>query len=164
MTTQTHPLMIATHLIMAPVKKVLGALGLVAALAACDQPTGPANRELALSAEPIPSSPSAGPGSVRLSAAQAAQAFSRVCVASLPDFATAPQRLGEGFVQNSTTGTYYNSRLNLSFKLIDGDCSMVFGSSANSASVLNQLSATHPDTRARTGVFANLYNARISAR
>jgi hypothetical protein len=98
------------------------------ALSAC-VPTEPEN--------PVPSfaqtpdSPNAGPGTIPVVAALAAETFQSVCADQLPDFKAAPATLrSRGFAQNTTTGTFFHPVYDLSVKLIPegggGDCSMVF--------------------------------------
>lgn len=130
------------------------------AITACDERAGPTDRTLAPAA--IVQSSSAAPGTRPLRAFDAVNQFRRVCVAALPDFKTMPARLGKGFVQHSVTGTYFSRQYDLSFKLIENDCSMVFAVRGDAGPVIAQLRATHPSVRAAGPRTGGLYNARIA--
>ena len=96
---------------MRKLKPTIAALG-CALLAACAAP---------------PSSPNAGPGPVPAGGAAAGALFSQVCVANAGDLSGAASTLATlPFTQNANTGTYYHNRLNLSFNLARGECSLVF--------------------------------------
>lgn len=74
-----------------------------------------------------------------------------------------------GFVQNTTFGTYYHSKYNLSVKLIGGDCSMVFASTASAARLqlaFANLETHGPKARFRLALSqggTQLYNVRIAS-
>ncbi|WP_123580055.1 hypothetical protein [Phaeobacter piscinae] len=71
----------------------------------------------------------AQPGSQSVSPAIATAMFSKMCGGDRSNVATQAAKLG--FVQHSTFKTYYHPKLNLSVKLRDGECSMVFASDEN---------------------------------
>ncbi len=80
----------------------------------------------------IPVSPSAGPGPNIMSAFDAGVIFTDVCLTRGPNFEDAVQGLsGFSFTQNAATGTYYHNTANLSVKVRDEQCSMVYGVNAN---------------------------------
>ena len=79
----------------------------------------------------IASSPNAGPGKETLSAFDAGVIFADVCLTRGPNFEGAKQGIsGFPFTQNSGTGTYYHNRANLSVKVTNVQCSMVYGTNA----------------------------------
>ena len=66
--------------------------------------------------------------------------FVNICAKTLPDFASANEAAIEsGFTQNSATGTFYNNRSNVSFKLHGDECPMVFGTDRPEDEVLRRL-------------------------
>jgi hypothetical protein len=102
-------------------------LAAFAALAAC-QPASPA---VPSGAQTIRTSAEAAPGTAPISIDRARAVFSSLCIAGLGSRTTTEKAAAEGgFVKSASTGTYYHPRDNLSVKLIDGDCSMVFASNA----------------------------------
>ncbi|UWR45530.1 hypothetical protein [Phaeobacter inhibens] len=73
------------------------------------------------------------PGARPLDAMVSTSLFRSICVATYPNLPKAKQALAElGFAQNPTTGTYYDGKRDVSFKLGSGQsgksCSMVFSS------------------------------------
>lgn len=83
-----------------------------------------------------------GPGSAPISAADAANLFGGICAKNHADHAKAKAAAEEqSFVPSPETGTYYDSRRDVSFKFLpdeDGKaiCSMVFGSQDEAQSVV----------------------------
>lgn len=74
-----------------------------------------------------------GPGESPVDALTASTLFDRVCMQSLPGFGGAAATLAElGFVPHPESGTFYDGRNNISFKMFADIgaryCSMVFGS------------------------------------
>lgn len=68
-----------------------------------------------------------GPGSTLVTVADATTMFNSVCVQTAPSFTKAASVLASmPFQQNPATGTYFHKNLNLSVKLANGGCSMVF--------------------------------------
>ena len=135
-------------------------LSLMLGLAACDDRAGPTDRTL--TTNNLAQSANAGPGTKRISSDQAAELFTIVCIGSLPDFATMLTKFDRGFVQNSKTGTVYSRQYDVSFKLINNDCSMVFSTDDSAGETLAKMRATHPQTRAPDPRFLGTYNARIA--
>jgi hypothetical protein len=53
--------------------------------------------------------------------------FARVCLLTTPAFAGAPRVISEyPFTQSAQTGTYFHNQLDLSIKVTDERCSLVF--------------------------------------
>ncbi|MCX7300155.1 MAG: hypothetical protein NTX73_07205 [Rhodobacterales bacterium] len=120
----------------------------IAALAACQAPVEvaapPTDQTIRASAD-------AGPGTNPISAERARAVFSALCVDQRGSPAgTEAAAAADGFVKNTTYGTYYHPRDNLSVKLINGDCSMVFASRApvgELEAALTSLTAGAPPVR-----------------
>ena len=95
----------------------------------------------------------AAPGERPVPAARAVQYYSALCGQAANGRRAVEAAAGaNGFVQNTKTGTYYHPQDNLSVKLTENICSMVFASESASSSVLaafNGLSGTLSTTRAR---------------
>jgi hypothetical protein len=148
----------------------LRALLLVAATAgllACQPTVTPTTT----AAPVIKASASAGPGSNSISAARARSVFASLCVNQRGSRSgTETAAAADGFIKNTTYGTYYHPRDNLSVKLIDGDCSMVFASTASPAELqkaLTSLTSGTPAVRFAPSVSLDstpYYNVRIAAR
>lgn len=70
-----------------------------------------------------------------------------------------------GFVWNSRFGTYYHPQENLSVKLVDGTCSMVFQSTAAMGDLQPALAALGAGIQLKQRSFGDqtIYNARLSA-
>lgn len=71
---------------------------------------------------------SVGPGTESLSSTAAASLFVQVCVKTRPSLAKAKAALAKlGYVAHPETGTFYDNRSDVSFKLLRGEgvCSMV---------------------------------------
>lgn len=108
----------------------------ILALTACTAPRPPA------AGLPIPVNAGAGPGKSHPSPTLAAEIFAKVCIETAPGFQGAiPALANYPMVQNATTGTYYNRFENLSVKLFDGKCSLVFGSPAGPKAVIPELAS-----------------------
>lgn len=89
---------------------------------------------------PIPVSARAAPGESWPSPTLAAEIFARVCIETAPSFDGAvPALAAYPVVQHATTGTYYNRFENLSVKLFDGKCSLVFASPVGPEAVIPEL-------------------------
>ncbi|OYW41708.1 MAG: hypothetical protein B7Z38_07080 [Rhodobacterales bacterium 12-64-8] len=72
-----------------------------------------------------------GPGTEGLSSTAAASLFARVCIETRPKLAKAKAELASlGYVAHPDTGTFYDNRLDVSFKLLRGEgvCSRVIRS------------------------------------
>lgn len=105
-------------------KALIAALS-ICAMAAC-QPTTVTAPDAQAPVE-ITRSANAGPGSRALSSNEAAAIFINLCLSQKPGFAGTQQAAAQnGFVLNTQFGTYYHPRFNLSVKLVNGRCSMVF--------------------------------------
>lgn len=84
----------------------------------------------------IEQSEDARPGALMVSPARAGQVFSDLCVAPAPTFeATEAAAAQNGLVDNPRLETYFHPSENISVKLEDGACSMVFASDADQADV-----------------------------
>lgn len=148
----------------------LRTLALVAAavgLCACQPTDTPAT----MTAPVIKTSAQAGPGSNPITAARARSVFASLCVTQRGSpSGTEAAAAADGFVKNTTYGTYYHPRDNLSVKLINGDCSMVFVSSASATELreaLTSLASGAPAVRFAPSVSPDAtryYNARIATR
>lgn len=100
------------------------------ALAACETTTSTIGTSPA--SPGISRSANAGPGARGVSSDRATQIFAELCVRHAPGFGgTEVSAAANGFVQNAGTGAYYHQQDNLSVKLTDGRCSMVFSSKEN---------------------------------
>lgn len=92
------------------------------ALSACDA-TPPAVQAV----PEVTRSAVAGPGSLPASAAVATQAFTALCgLAGQGRESVEAAAARNGFVQNTRTTTYYHQQYDLSVKLTDTACSIVF--------------------------------------
>ena len=143
--------------------RLVAVLAAVTALTACDVPA-----DQSTTAVNIPQSPNAGPGTRSLPPATATRFFKALCVDHRPGFKETPAAAAaNGFVQHSTFGTFYHPKNNQSVKLIDGECSMVFGSTASLSSLrsaFEQMDANGGAIRFRRApadYITPLYNARI---
>jgi hypothetical protein len=77
----------------------------------------------------VAESPNAGPGSNLIQPDFAGNFFTEVCLTTAPDFVRVGQAIaGEPFVRNQSTGTYYHKFADLSIKVSDYGCSLVFKS------------------------------------
>jgi len=75
-----------------------------------------------------------GPGTESLSSTAAASLFAQVCIETRPKLAKAKAELAKlGYVAHPDSGTFYDNRSDVSFKLLMGEgvCSMVIGSDAD---------------------------------
>lgn len=138
-------------------------------LAACQssQTTSAGDDSVPVAAS-IQRSPDAGPGSRPISVARAEEVFTDLCVSQAPGFSgTEAVAASYGFVQNTVYGTYYHPRENLSVKLVRGDCSMAFASSADPGELeraLTSLAAPGSSIRFEQAHYINgtqYYNVRI---
>jgi hypothetical protein len=139
----------------------------IASLAACEAPVDVAAPP---TEQTIRASADAGPGTNPISAERARAVFSALCVAQRGSPAgTEAAAAADGFVRNTTYGTYYHPRDNLSVKLIDGDCSMVFASRAPEGELkeaLTSLTAGAPPVRFSPNSLPSedpYYNVRVAA-
>ncbi len=115
------------------------------ALAACQSTTG--SQEQGSAPASIQRSANAGPGTRSVSLARAEETFFDVCIQNGPSFqGTETAAANLGFVQNTRTATYYHPRYNLSVKLVDGTCSMVFMSNDGQVEVEQALEALSTST------------------
>ena len=145
--------------------KTIAGVAVILALAGCETPTPTASVQTA-APQAIRVSDKASPGSQVITAARAAQVFGDLCVRNLPNFAGIESDAAQnGFVWNSTFGTYYHPTENLSVKLVDGTCSMVFQSSADLPALQGSIGALSSRATISARSFANqkIYNARLSA-
>lgn len=66
--------------------------------------------------------------------------FTEICLTTAPSFERVGQAIaGEPFVQNSGTGTYYHKFADLSIKVSDYGCSLVFKSEMSVDDTLSEL-------------------------
>ena len=113
------------------------------ALAGCDAPQGPV--VAAPQTDGVAASPSQQTSPSPVDVSRALTLFDNICGASLPGFATAPQRLAaNGITVPSPTGTatVYSATEDVSFQVQDGPgagrtCSMVFGTAQSAATAVN---------------------------
>jgi hypothetical protein len=146
----------------------------IAAMALCAcQPsvTAPTTSDAVTSAPEIKVSANATPGTNPISAARARSVFAALCITSKGARpATEAAAAADGFVKHASYGTYYHPRDNLSVKLIDGDCSMVFASTASPTELekaLVSLTSGSPAVRFAASPLPDetpYYNARIAVR
>jgi len=109
------------------------------ALSACADPQRvPAQAETPA----LSRSASAGPGSKSVPASQALKYFTSLCGQignGRPSVEAAAA--ANGFVQNTKTTTYYHSQNNLSVKLADQNCSIVFVSKDDPSAVRSEFAS-----------------------
>ncbi len=75
----------------------------------------------------VSKSPDAGPGQRLLSPYDAGVIFADTCLIRGPNFEDAEEGVRvHNVTQNSETGTYYHNAANLSVKVANGQCSLVF--------------------------------------
>ena len=80
----------------------------------------------------VAESPNAGPGPNLIQPDFAGNFFTEICLTTAPSFERVGQAIsGEPFVRNQSTGTYYHKFANLSIKVSDYGCSLVFKSELN---------------------------------
>lgn len=86
-------------------------------LAACDGPGSHIARD------------DIGPGPKLLDPLLPGEVFAQICLTEYPNLQAARNKsVSSGFTPDSTTGTYYNNRSNISVKITEDECSLVFGS------------------------------------
>lgn len=72
--------------------------------------------------------------------AEAGVLFAHACIKTRPDFRGMPNALvGQPWVQNSATSTYFHQKQNLSLKVHGAECSMVFAAPDGDESVVERL-------------------------
>lgn len=144
--------------------RAIGFVAAIAGLCACQPTDAPTTAAAPL----IKTSATAGPGSNPISATRARSVFASLCINQRgSQSGTEAAAAADGFVKNTTYGTYYHPRDNLSVKLIDGDCSMVFVSTASAAELQKALTSLTSGVRFSPGASLGgtpYYNARIAAR
>ena len=101
------------------------------AVAACQQQVPETARPIG-----VPVQSGAGPGAGIASPETAGEIFARACVETAPSYAGTSAALNPyGFRQNRETGTFYNVTLNLSVKVTQERCSLVFANNAPATQV-----------------------------
>lgn len=118
-------------------------------LAACEAPRagsgGDAGEATASGPVRLMASAQAGPGAQAISPARAAAVFEALCVSAGPSLADkAGAASAQGFVLNTTFGTYYHPGQNLSVKPVPAGCSMVFLGKGSEAAFRSALEALGP--------------------
>ncbi|SMO54790.1 hypothetical protein SAMN06265380_102159 [Ruegeria faecimaris] len=117
-----------------------GALLILAACQTTTESTSPSNPP------EIKRSSNAGPGANPVSAGQATAYFRALCgQAELGRSALEDAAAANGFVQNSKTTTYFHQKQDLSVKLTDTACSIVFVSNENPSTVNGTFNALQSD-------------------
>ena len=77
----------------------------------------------------VAQSPNARPGHDLIPPSFAGNFFTEICLSTAPSFDNVPQAIsGEPFVQDQVTGTYFHKYADLSIKVSDYGCSLVFQS------------------------------------
>ena len=77
----------------------------------------------------VPISANASPGQDLMPPSFAGNFFTEICLVTAPSFEGVPNAIaGEPFTQNSKTGTYYHNFADLSIKVHEQGCSLVFKS------------------------------------
>lgn len=77
----------------------------------------------------VPISTNASPGEGLIPPSFAGNFFTEICLVTAPSFEGVPNAIaGEPFTQNSNTGTYYHNFSDLSIKVHEQGCSLVFKS------------------------------------
>jgi len=134
-------------------------------LAACD---GPQSAPSASGTSTLARSASAGPGSKPVTSSTAVNYFTALCGQTDKSRANVETAAAaNGFVQNTSTTTYYHQQNDLSVKLTDGVCSIVFVSKDNPSAVrsaFDSLSGSLGPVSFRDGGVIggeHYYNARI---
>ncbi|MCG7492923.1 hypothetical protein [Thalassobius sp. Cn5-15] len=85
-------------------------------------------------------SPNAQPGEDLIPPSYAGNFFTEVCLRTAPNFTGVPQAIsGEPFVQHQETGTYFHKFADLSVKVSDYGCSLVFKSEADVDNTIAEL-------------------------
>ncbi len=88
----------------------------------------------------IPVSRSAGPGQSVMSGYDAGVIFANTCLVRGPNFDNYAYGLRvHDVTRNEVTGTFYHNTANLSVRVADGQCSLVFFSDASTDNVVSQL-------------------------
>ena len=88
----------------------------------------------------VAQSSSATPGTDLIPPSFAGNFFTEICLTTAPSFDGVPQAIaGEPFVQHSETGTYFHKFADLSIKVTDLGCSLVFKSSLSVDATLEEL-------------------------
>ncbi len=135
-------------------KNCVLAVGLAFAITACDVPAPTASQA---------SAPVIGPGDQLLSPTQAAQLFKTICVDQRPSFRGTPAAAkANGFVQDPKSEIFFDGRRNISFKLVRGDCSVVFVSTLGLRAVMQAFAPYTSRVREVPVDGTVYYNARIS--
>lgn len=85
-------------------------------------------------------SPNAEPGSNLIPPSFAGNFFTEICLTTAPSFENVPQAIsGEPFVQHQETGTYFHKFADLSIKVHDYGCSLVFKSEMSVGETISEL-------------------------
>ena len=88
----------------------------------------------------VSSKPNAGPGTQFTTPVEAGRIFAKACVLTEPTFKGAEKALlTYPITHSSTTGTYYHNSDNLSVKVHQGTCSLVFGANKSTDAVIDGL-------------------------
>ena len=79
-------------------------------------------------------------GNLLVAPSSAGRLFVQACVHTRPDFAKTQDVMNAiGFVPHPKTGTYFDGKHNLSFKVHNGQCSLVFGTLQDTEEVVSEL-------------------------
>jgi hypothetical protein len=90
----------------------------------------------------IRESPDARPGENLIPPEFAGNFFTEICLVTAPSFDRVPQAIsGEPFVRHATTGTYFHKFADLSIKVSDYGCSLVFRSEMSVDETISGLAA-----------------------
>lgn len=101
----------------------------------------------------VPLSPNAEPGADLIPPDFAGNFFTEVCLTTAPEFIDVPQAIaGEPFVQHQETGTYFHKFADLSIKVSDYGCSLVFKSEAGVDETISALAKGVKQNAANWGV------------
>ncbi|WP_220801417.1 hypothetical protein [Roseobacter sp. OBYS 0001] len=101
----------------------------------------------------VAQSPNAQPGSELLPPSFAGNFFTEVCLTTAPSFEKVPQAIAsDPFVQDQKTGTYFHKFANLSIKVSDYGCSLVFKSVLSIDETVAELAAGTTKNAANWGV------------
>ncbi|WP_299917511.1 hypothetical protein [uncultured Roseobacter sp.] len=100
-----------------------------------------------------PQSPNARPGSDLLPPSFAGNFFTEICLTTAPSFEKVQQAIaGEPFVQDQKTGTYFHKFADLSIKVSDYGCSLVFKSELSIDETVSELATGVTKNAANWGV------------
>ena len=90
----------------------------------------------------VAESPNARPGKNLIPPGLAGNFFTEVCLVTAPNFEEVPQSIaGEPFIRHQETGTYFHKFADLSIKVSDYGCSLVFKSELSIDETISGLAA-----------------------